>query len=140
MSAFGFFPGEAARVPLSAPRGYGTATVHMAETVETVFFSLGIWSTGDYVDHWRRGASKCLQERQAFLFCTDLTNQNASVFAGFPEGEGYTFEQWVIQRGAFTVSGGEIVLVSQPDMVRAGGGTSSWWVNESAIADFAKAI
>jgi hypothetical protein len=35
-----------------------------------------------------------LQERQAFLFCTDLTNQTACVFAAYPEDSGYLFEEW----------------------------------------------
>lgn len=140
MSGFGFFPDEGAGSPVSVPPGYGSATVRLGDATEPLFFSLTIWNIGDYVDHWRQGSAKCLREREAFLFCTDLTEQNASVFAAFPEGEGYTFEEWIIPRHTFTVCGREIVLVSQCDMVRAGGDTSSWWVSEAAIADFAKAI
>lgn len=140
MSRFGFFPDEGEGGSVSVPQGYASATVHLGDTTETVFFSLAIWNTGDYVDHWRHGAAKCLREGEAFLFCTDLTKQNASVFAAFPEGEGYTLEEWLIPRRTFTVSGREIVLLSQRDMVRAGGDTSSWRVTEAAIADFAKAI
>lgn len=140
MSRFGFFPGEGPRGPISSPPGYGSATVHLDDTVETVLFSLAVWDTGDYVDHWQQGASKCLRDRRPFLFCTDLTKQNASVFAAFPVGEGYVFEEWVIPRRTFTVIGTEIVLVSQSDMVRAGGDTSSWWVDRAAIADFAHAV
>jgi hypothetical protein len=139
MSRFGFFP-EQSGGPVSVPPGYGSATVRLGNATETVFFSLAIWNTGDYVDHWRHGAAKRLREREAFLFCTDLTKQNASVFAAFPEGEGYTLEEWLIPRRTFTVSGREIVLVSERDMVRSGGDTSSWWVDEAAIADFANAV
>lgn len=139
MSVFGFFPSEHARGPLSPPPGYGVAKVHLGDAVETVFCSLVIWNVGDYVAHWRHGASKCLRERQALLFCTDLTDQNASVFAAFPEGSGYLLEEWVVPRGTFAVSAREITLVSQDDMVRSGGDTSSWWVDEAAIADFVKA-
>lgn len=113
--------------------------MHLGDMAETVMFSLAVWTTGDYVDHWQQVASKCLRERRPFLFCTDLTKQNASVFAAFPEGEGYVFEEWVIPRRTFAVIGREIVLVSQSDMVRVGDGTSSWWVASAAIADFANA-
>lgn len=140
MSRFGFFPGEGPRGPVSVPPGYGSATVHLGDAVETVLFGLAVWNTGDYVDHWQQGASKCLRKRQPLLFCTDLTKQNASVFAAFPEGEGYVFEEWVIPRRTFAVIGREIVLVSQSDMVRAGGDTSFWRVDRAAIADFADAV
>lgn len=139
MSGFGFFPRDA-RASVSVPPGYGSATVHLGDAVENVFFSLAIWNTGDYVDHWRQCASERLRHKQAFLFCTDLTKQNASAFATFPEGEGFVFEQWMIQRRTFAVIRKEIVLVKQSDMVRSGGDTSSWWVDEAAIAAFAKAI
>lgn len=113
--------------------------MHLGDVVETVFCSLAIWNVGDYVAHWRHGASKCLQERQAFLFCTDLTDQTACVFAAFPEDSGYLFEEWIMPHVAFTVGAREIVPVSQDDMVRSGDDTSSWWVDEAAIADFVKA-
>lgn len=140
MNGFGFYPGDGACGPVSAPVGYGSATVHLGDTVESVFFNLAIWNAGDYVQHWRLGASKCLRQRQPFLFCSDLTKQNATVFAAFPEGDGFWFEQWVIPRRAFTVSGQDIVLAGQPDMVRAGGDTSCWWVDRAAILDFAGAV
>lgn len=139
MSDFGFFPGEHARGLLPPPPGYAQAKVHLGDMVETVFCSLAIWSIGDYVDHWQHGALKCVQERQRFLFCTDLTDQNACVFAAFPEGGGYSFEQWVIPRRTFTVNGREIVPVSQDGMPRSGGDASSWRVDGAAIADFVKA-
>lgn len=113
--------------------------MHLGDAVETVFCSLAIWNVGDYVDHWRHGASRCLQGRQPFLFCTDLTDQNACVFAAFPDGNGYLLEEWVVPRRTFTVSGLEIVPLSQGDIARSGGDTSSWWVDEAAIVDFVKA-
>ena len=121
------------------PRGYGSATVHVGEMEETVFCNLAIWSSADYASHWRDGALKCLAERQPHLFCTDLTKRNATVFAAFPEGDGYAFEQWVIQRRTFTVSGKEITLNRGSDMVRSGGDASCWWVDRASIADFANA-
>lgn len=139
MSGFGFFPSERGRGSTSPPPGYGSATVHLGDAVETVFCSVAIWNIHEYADHWRHGASKCLRDRQPFLFCTDLSDQNASVFAAFPEGDGYSFEEWVIPRRAFTVSGREILLASQDDMARSGGDASSWRVDETAIADFVKA-
>jgi hypothetical protein len=106
--------------------------------VETVFCNLAIWSSANYASHWHDGALKCLAERQPLLFCTDLTKRNATVFAAFPEGDGYAFEQWVIQRCAFMVREKEIVLNRR--MVRSGGDASGWWVDRASIADFANAV
>lgn len=112
----------------------------VGEMVETVFCNLAIWNSADYSKHWRDGALKCLAEQQPHLFCTDLTKQNATVFAAFPEGNGYAFEQWVIQRRTFTVSGKEITLNREGDMVRSGGDAACWWVDRASIADFANAV
>jgi len=113
--------------------------VRVGKMVETVFCNLTIWSSADYASHWRDGALKCLAEPQPRLFCTDLTKQNATVFAAFPEDDGYAFEQWVIQRRTFTVSGKEITLNRGCDMVRSGDDVSCWWVDRASIADFANA-
>lgn len=114
--------------------------MRVGEMVETVFCNLAIWSSADYASHWRDGALKCLAEQQPRLFCTDLTKGNATVFAAFPEGDGYAFEQWVIQRRTFAVSGEEITLNRECDMVRSGGEASCWWVDRASIADFANAV
>lgn len=113
--------------------------MRLGDAVETVFCSLAIWDLVDYVDHWRHGASKCLEERRAFLFCTDLTDQNASVFAAFPDGNGFLLEEWVVPRRTFIVSGREIVPVGRTEIARSSGDTSSWLVDEAAMADFVQA-
>lgn len=137
MSRFGFFPRDAAEGSVAPPRGYAAATVRVGELVETVFCDLSIWTIDDYVNHWREGASKCIAEARPFLFCTDLTKRNATVFAAFPQGDGYACEQWIIRRRDFTVSGMNLTLNRSTDMVRGGGDTSSWWTDRVPIAAFA---
>jgi hypothetical protein len=140
MSEFGFFPRDAGEGSVAPPRGYAAATVRIGELVETVFCDLSIWTIDDYVNHWAHGASKCVSEARSFLFCTDLTKQSAGVFAAFPEGDGYAFEQWIIRRRDFTVAGGGLTLNNSGDMVPGGGDTSSWWVDKASIAAFASSI
>jgi len=140
MSGFGFFPRNAAEGSVAPPLGYAAATVRIGELVETVFCDLSIWTIDDYVNHWRDQASKCVSEARHFLFCTDLTKQSATVFVAFPEGDGYVFEQWIIRRRDFTVSGVSLTLNNSGDTVRVGDDTSSWWAGKASIAAFASSI
>lgn len=138
MSGFGFFPRDVAEGSVAPPRGYAAATVRLGELVETIFCDLSIWTIDDYVNHWRDRASRCVSEARPFLLCTDLTKQAATVFAAFPEGDGYTFEQWVIRRRDFTVSGVGLTLNNAGDMVPGGDDTSSWWADKASVTAFAR--
>jgi hypothetical protein len=69
------------------------------------------------------------------LFCTDLTDDNASIFIGFPIEGGYDFEEWVIPRNQFELVGLELRIASADRSE----GASCWRVSEEAVRAFTAA-
>ena len=79
-----------------APTGYEKATVHLGAHRETVSFCVEHWSAQKYVQHWKESAASLLSGQVPTLFCTDYTSTNCSCFVGWRDGDGFVFEEWVI--------------------------------------------
>jgi hypothetical protein len=116
------------------PPGYNVGWVRIGDLDETVFFSTKIWSSSDYARHWKATAELLLREGKG-LFCTDLTDDNASIFIGFPIEGGYDFEEWVIPRNQFELVGLELRIASADRSE----GASCWRVSEEAVRAFTAA-
>ena len=110
------------------PPGYDVGWVRIGELDETVFFSTKIWSSSVYARHWKASAELLLRG-EIGLFCTDLTDENASTFIGFPVAGGYDFGHWVFPRNHFELVGLELRAASYDRSE----GASCWRVFEEAL-------
>lgn len=118
--------------PSAPPQGYEVGWVRIGELDETIFFSTEIWSPSDYTEHWKATAQLLLQGETA-LFCTDLTDQNASIFIGFPAASGFEFEEWVLPRRELKLEG--LLLMIAP--AKRSENASCWHVSTDAVRAFA---
>jgi hypothetical protein len=67
------------------------------------------------------------------LFCTDLTEENAGIFIGFPDGTGFEFEEWVVPRRDLELDGLQLKIASHDRL----DGASCWHVSADAVRAFA---
>ena len=119
-------------ITLEPPPGYEAGWARIGDLDETIFFSTEIWQPSDYSEHWKATAQLLLQGRTA-LFCTDLTDDSASIFIGFPAPTGFEFEQWLVPRRSLQVEG---LLLKIADAERADN-ASCWHVSAEAVKAFA---
>jgi hypothetical protein len=118
------------------PAGFQTGWVRIDDLDETIFYSTAIWSREEYARHWRDAAGRLASGADFAAFCTDLTTDNASIFAGFRSFDCVWFEEWVMPRSALTVEGTCVALVA--DAARSEGGeASSWQVSVDAVRAYA---
>lgn len=90
----------------------------------------------DYVSHWRRTAERTIHEAQASLFCSDLTEVNATLLVAFPDFEDYRVEQRVVQRGELVLEGDFFAMgTDRPSPSR---GASFWSVTRPEIEAFVR--
>jgi len=118
------------------PPGFQTGWVRISDLDETILYSTAIWSREEYVEHWRDAARRLGNNADFAVFCTDLTADNASVFAGFRSSDCVWFEEWVMPRSALTVEGTCITLVAAAAR-REESETSSWQVSIDDIRAYA---
>lgn len=114
------------------PPGYGVGWVRIGELDETIFFCTKIWSPTVYAQHWKATAQLLLQGKTG-LFCTDLTEENACVFIGFPDGPAFEFEEWMVCRYELEVDGLQLKIASHDRSDQA----SRWRVSADAVRAFA---
>ena len=99
-----------------------------------VFFSTLIWSPSDYAQHWKASAQLLLRGETG-AFCTDLTEENARIFVGFPDGPAFEFEEWMVPRHELELDGLKLKIVSHERSHIA----SRWRVSADAVRVFATA-
>ena len=114
------------------PPGYGVGWVRIGGLDETIFFSTQIWSPSDYAQHWRVSATLLLDGETGVL-CTDLTEENASIFVGFPDGSMIEFEEWIVPRRELELDGHQLKITSHERSDNA----SRWRVSADAVRVFA---
>ncbi len=112
MGKFGFEPHAAARSP-GAPAAYATATVYLGDHSETVDFRQTRWSPADYVQHWHLAASALFDGEAQVLFCTDYDTVSCSCFVGWPDDNGFVFEEWVIKHRSLSGEGLRLIYVGE---------------------------
>jgi hypothetical protein len=118
------------------PAGFQTGWVRINDLDETIFYSTSIWSRDEYVQHWRDAAGRLARGADFAAFCTDLTTDNASIFAGFRSSDCVWFEQWIMPRSSLTVEGRCIALVAATARSEEGE-ASSWQVSIDAVRTYA---
>lgn len=131
MDCFDLRTSPSPRLNRAPPPGYGVGWVRIGELDETIFFSTEIWSPSNYAQHWKAAAQLLLQG-EAGLFCTDLTQENASIFVGFPDGTGFEFEEWVVPRRDLDLDGLQIKIARHDRSDEA----SRWHVSSDAVRAF----
>ena len=132
MDCFDFRTSPSPRPIEAPPSGYAVGWVRIGDLDETVFFSTHIWSPSDYAQHWKSSAQQLLQGETGF-FCTDLTEENGSVFVGFPDGPAFEFEQWMGTRQELELSGLQLKIATHERSDKA----SRWRVSADAVRAFA---
>ncbi len=135
MTAFGIFPNQPLPGSIPPPNGYAPGSIRIGDLHETVFMSLSIWSIDDYIANWK-SAARCVERRCPALFCTDLTIENAVVFAAFPALDVCYFEQWVRPQRRLELEGVSLSL-RRPGTMKPSTGVSSWRVDLAEIRRFA---
>jgi hypothetical protein len=133
MDCFDLRASPSPRANQEPPPGYGAGWVRIGDLDETIFFSTAIWSSSDYAQHWKDTAQRLLRG-EIGLFCTDLTEDNACIFIGFPAGDlAFEFEEWVIPRNKLQLDGLQLKVARHDRSPRA----SCWRVSADAVRAFA---
>lgn len=117
------------------PAGFQTGWVRINDLDETIFFSTAIWSRAEYVQHWRDAARRLANGADFAAFCTDLTPDNASLFAGFRSSDCVWFEAWIMLRSALTIDG-SCIAPTRAIARSEEGNASSWQVSIDAVRTF----
>lgn len=87
------------------------------------------------MQHWRDAAGRLADGADFAAFCTDLTADNASMFAGFRSSDCVWFEAWIMPRSALNVEGPHIAPVAAASS--EAGEASSWIVSIDAVRAYA---
>lgn len=132
MDCFDLRSSPSPRFRETPPLGYAAGWVRISELDETILFCTKIWSPSDYAQHWKSTAQLLLQEGMG-LFCTDLTEESASIFVGFSVGGAFEFEELVAPRHMLILDGLQLKIARYDRSDR----TSCWRVSADAIRAFA---
>lgn len=118
------------------PAGFQAGWVRINDLDETIFYSTTIWSREEYIQHWRDTAGRLASGADFAAFCTDLSTDNASMFAGFRSFDCVWFEEWIMPRSALTVKGRCIAPIAAAAR-SVDGEASLWQVSIDAVRAYA---
>lgn len=113
MTAFGLSLGSSSSLPV--PAGYFAGSVILGDHIETVFMSAELWSPEDYIVHWKEAAAALLGGQKPVLFCTDYGTVSCSCFVGWPQEDGFVFEEWIIKHENLATEGRRLSYVGADD-------------------------